>query len=187
MVIGQYKENYTLEDGELRLRFYLESFPVEWEQMGILADFFSNYMASYFVSPEAVQKGYLTTTEVVGIAGYALNELFENAIKFNYNGEVNVSIGLENEELILLLTNYMATKDLDSFQEKLNELAQGDIAELLIRKVEQNFAEKNGSSGLGLLSLIQDYKAVLGWKFEKLEDIPGPVVVNTMARLSIKK
>jgi hypothetical protein len=186
MVIGQYKENYTLEDGELRLRFYLESFPVEWEQMGVLADFFSNYMASYF-PPEAVQKGYLTTTEVVGIAGYALNELFENAIKFNYNGEVNVSIGLENEELILLITNYMATTDLDSFQEKLNELAQDDIAELLIRKVEQNFVENKGSSGLGLLSLIQDYKAVLGWKFEKLEDVSGPVVVNTMARLSVKK
>jgi len=187
MVIGQYKENYTLENGEIRLRFYPESFPVEWEQMGILADFFSNYMASYF-SPEAVQKGYLTTTEVVGIVSYALNELFENAIKFNCRGEVNVSMGLENEELILLLTNYMATKDLNGFQEKLNEFAQGNLADLFVRRVEQNFAENKDSSGLGILSLIQDYKAVLGWKFEKLEDIPEPVVVvNTMARLSVKK
>jgi hypothetical protein len=56
---------------------------------------------------------------------------------------------------------------MERFGTLLDELACGDPGELLIERIEANAANENSNaSGLGLLTLMNDYGARLGWQFD---------------------
>ena len=80
----------------------------------------------------------------------------------------------------------MASSDVASrFQSLLSELTARDPGELLIERIEANAADETSSgSGLGLLTLMNDYGARLGWNFS---DAPadGTVVLSTHASLTL--
>ena len=53
-------------------------------------------------------------------------------------------------------------------------------------KVEQSLEDENSeASGLGLLTMINDYSAKLGWKFETTKENPNIIDVTTMAQIQI--
>jgi len=60
-----------------------------------------------------------------------------------------------------------------------------DPGELLIERIEANAAEPFGSgSGLGLLTLMNDYGARLGWTFRQ-ETPEDPILLHTFAELAL--
>ena len=116
---------------------------------------------------------------------YLVNELLENAIKFRTPGDIEVWCSLENGNFELIVRNPTSNAVASRFQSLLSELTGRDPGELLIERIEANAADANSSaSGLGLLTLMNDYGARLGWHFS---DAPadGTVVLSTHASLTL--
>lgn len=116
---------------------------------------------------------------------YLVNELLENAIKFRSPGDIEVRCSLEDGNFELTVRNHASSEVAARFQSLLSELTVRDPGELLIERIEANAADENSSgSGLGLLTLMNDYGARLGWNFS---DAPaaGTVVLSTHASLTL--
>jgi hypothetical protein len=69
----------------------------------------------------------------------------------------------------------------------LAELTASDPGELLIARIEANAADAGASgSGLGLLTLMNDYGARLGWIFHDAgAGAGGPIGLDTFAALDL--
>jgi hypothetical protein len=116
---------------------------------------------------------------------YLVNELLENAIKFRSPGDIELRCSLEEGNFELMVRNHASRDVASRFQSLLSEVAARDPGELLIERIEANAADESSSaSGLGLLTLMNDYGARLGWNFQ---DAPsgGTVVLSTNASLTL--
>jgi hypothetical protein len=70
-------------------------------------------------------------------------------------------------------------------KEFIEQLLTSDPNDLYVRQVEKSIEEDTEASGLGLLTMINDYAAEIGWK---LETIPGEsplVAVTTMVQIKV--
>ena len=116
---------------------------------------------------------------------YLVNELLENAIKFRAPGSINVDCSLEGGNFELTVSNDTAAEVATRFQSLIEEITSRDPGELLIERIEANAADESSSaSGLGLLTLMNDYGARLGWDFRSTS--PGAVVsLSTHAALTL--
>ncbi len=116
---------------------------------------------------------------------YLVNELLENAIKFHAPGDIEVRGSLEDGNFEVTVTNRTAAEAAGKFQGLLAELTTRDPGELLIERIEANAADENSSgSGLGILTLMNDYGARLGWHFSEAP-AGGPLVLVTRASLTL--
>lgn len=97
---------------------------------------------------------------------YLVNELLENAIKFRVPGDIRVDCSLADGNFELMVSNAAAPEVAGRFQSLIEEITTRDPGELLIERIEANAADETSSgSGLGLLTLMNDYGARLGWDF----------------------
>ncbi|WP_374333620.1 ATP-binding protein [Aestuariivirga sp.] len=116
---------------------------------------------------------------------YLVNELLENAIKFRVPGAIRVDCSLEDGNFELTVRNDTASDVADRFQTLIEEIVSRDPGELLIERIEANAADENSSgSGLGLLTLMNDYGARLGWDFRS-SDSGSAVTLSTHAALTL--
>jgi hypothetical protein len=115
---------------------------------------------------------------------YLVNELLENAIKFRVPGAILVSCSLQEGNFELTVSNDTAADVATRFQALIEEITSRDPGELLIERIEANAADENSSaSGLGLLTLMNDYGARLGWDFRPSPS--GAVTLSTHAALTL--
>jgi hypothetical protein len=157
------------------LTLYPDSFPVRWSQASATADFVAGYLGA---APACRGREGLR-----GSLGYVLNELVENAVKFSAPGPISVAAGVTGGEVVLLVQNPLSAARAAELRPRLEELCQGDPAELLVARVEANAEDPTAPvSGLGFLTMMTDYGARLGWRFEPDGD---GVRLSTMARLPI--
>lgn len=111
-------------------------------------------------------------------------------MKFNYPAaERPIEFGIhlldrETAQIVLYATNSVRPEQVVKFQDFIQELLTRDPEELFICQMETNAENPNDSdSRLGFLTMINDYSARLGWKFETApKEI---VVVTTMVQLTI--
>lgn len=164
---------------QLSLTMHPDSFALRWSVCGLTA----NFAAEYFVellddsAMQAPQRA-----ETLSAVSYVVNELIENAVKFNVGGDVGVSIGIDRRDLVCEVTNQIAAESAPELRAKLAELASGDPGELMLARVEAN-AElgEEGGSGLGFLLIMNDYGTSLGWKLEPMPG--GRCRIRTTARI----
>ncbi|BCH35575.1 ATP-binding protein [Mesorhizobium sp. L-8-10] len=117
--------------------------------------------------------------------GYLVNELLENAVKFRAPGDIVIESSLEGARFELKVTNLVDAETAARFGALLVELTARDPGDLLIERIEANAADAGSSgSGLGLLTLMSDYGARLGWTFHRIAEA-GPVRLTTFAALDI--
>ena len=115
--------------------------------------------------------------------GYLANELMENAVKFRAPGEIVVHSSLDGSRFEMRVINLIAPETSDRFQLLLAEIAERDPGELLIERIEANAENPSSSgSGLGLLTLMNDYSAQMGWIFA---DADGAIRLETIAALDL--
>lgn len=115
--------------------------------------------------------------------GYLANELFENAVKFRSPGDILIESSLEGDRFEIVVSNYVAPDVARRFQSMLADLTSRDPGDLLIERIEANAADPSLSgSGLGLLTLMSDYGARLGWTFDDTAD-GKPLNLKTRAAL----
>lgn len=186
---GDYIENFDDCYEYLRLQFSPSSLPLKqrWRNNGLSADFIADYLATFFPQFEQVIKQANINLEFRYAVSYVANELLENAMKFsdaNISYPVDIILQLHRDRIIFLVNNSIPLESVETFQTFIQDLLEGNPQELYIQHLENTVDDdRSTSSGLGLLTMINDYDAKLGWKFETIESDSVAVSVTTMVQL----
>jgi hypothetical protein len=170
-----------MTDSVSRLRLFDGPLDLTWHHCATTADFVADLFALRFRSSRKDYK------EVRHSIGYLVNELIENAIKFRAPGEVLIEATIDSESFKVKVSNLVADDIASEFQNLLSEITIGDPGDLLIERIEANAADAEATqSGLGLLTLMNDYGARLAWIFSPTKE-RDRVWVETYASIPVSQ
>jgi hypothetical protein len=143
-----------------RVRLFDGPLELSWHHCATTSDFVADLFALRFQSSRNDYK------EVRHSIGYLINELIENAVKYRAPGEIIIEASMDAESFKVKISNLVTGETAAGFQALLSEITAGDPGELLIQRIEANATDpKMRTSGLGLLTLMNDYGARLAWIF----------------------
>jgi hypothetical protein len=191
-IFGAYSEE--VPEGEyLMLGFSPGSIPLKqrWRTNGLSADFIADYLQTFFIGKESTNNDAPIPAQSKNAVKYIANELLENAMKFNDDNspyQTCINFNLHVDKLVFKITNSINDARAEQFKDFIRRLLAADPQEMYIEQMEANaMADSEGHSGLGFLSMICDYSARLGWKFEREEDAAGVLrsTVTTLVTLDI--
>ena len=171
----------------LVIGFSPTSIPLQqrWRNNGLSADFLADYLTTFFPAYDEVSSE--KSHEIKGTVNFIANELLENAMKFNHTAAANavhIALYLDATILRLYVRNTVDPQTVGDFQHFIDRLLKEEPAELYFQQVEKNVTrETEESSGLGFLTILNDYNAKLAWKFESSEQHPNVIFVTTMSQL----
>jgi len=193
-LFGNFITGFAPENDSLEIAFTPSSRPIKqrWKNNRLsahfIADYFTNFLPSDEESPNREQRIKSSKSAV----SYVANELLENALKFNdENSQYKVRFGIHFVEeagevtAAIFATNSIKPGAEEKLKVFIEELLTSDPNDLYVRQVEKSIEEDTAASGLGLLTMINDYGAEIGWK---LETIPGDnpiIIVTTMAQIKV--
>ncbi len=179
-IFGDFNETEIKSREFLKLRFSPSSVPLQqrWRNNGLSADFLADYLITFLPSeknddPNTIKR----ETELKDAVSYIANELLENAMKFNDDSSgypISIQFQLYHDHLRLCISNSIPAENLATFQSFLTELHSTNPQDFYLRQIERANEDGHISSGLGLLTIIDDYGAKLGWKFETVEVTDDP-------------
>lgn len=193
-IFGDFVESFPPAQDALELSFTPNSLPIKkrWRHNRLWANFMADYFSNFLPVDEDDPAQKRRIKESKGAVSYVANELLENAIKFNNQGtNFKIKFGIyfiEEADLtaVLFATNSVSAEGLDKFQKFIQELLCSDPEKLYVQQIEKSAEEENsGASGLGFLTMINDYSAKLGWKFEIVQKDPKMIAVTTMVLVPV--
>jgi len=193
-IFGDFVESFPLAQDSLELTFTPNSLPIKkrWRSNRLSANFMADYFSNFIQVDEDDPAQKRRIKESKGAVSFVANELLENAIKFNDRGtNFKIKFGIyfiEEAEMtaVLFATNSVSAEGLDKFQKFIQELLCSDPEKLYVQQIEKSAQEENsGESGLGFLTMINDYSAKLGWKFEIVQKEPKMIAVTTMVLVPV--
>lgn len=185
--MGTSEEQRTLGDWldedspTLEVTFHAGKLPLSWESCSEVADFVSRYAGLIVASAGAAGPALAETEATIN---YILNELVENGYKFSSGGDVDVRVEIRGPEMVLYVRNRLPTYQVPEARAAFRELLTENPQELFLRRIEENAAADSDESGLGFLTILNDYGAELAWRF----DPPGDseyTWLTTMARFTV--
>jgi len=187
-IIGEFRENLPDNHEFLILGFSPSSVPIQqrWRNNGLSADFIADYLTTFFPVSEQEPSTHKRQLEVKSAVSYIANELLENAMKFNDEASkypIKFGIHLIQEPgvtVVLEATNSVSASSLDRFQAFIKELLNSEPYDFYLQRLEDT-----EGSGLGLVTMINDYEAQLGWKIETVQKDSEVVIVTTMVQLRV--
>lgn len=160
-----------------------------WHHNGLSADFMADYFAAFFPRDEAPVSTINSKVQIKSAVSFIANELLENAMKFSdrvTDHPIQITLQLHQDSLVFLATNSIAVQSVTRFQARIREITTSDPAELIVRQLEKNIEDPTETdSGLGILTMMSDYFAKVGWKFETVQQDPEVITVTTMVYLMI--
>jgi hypothetical protein len=189
-VFGDFQENIPTNHEFLMIGFFPHSLPLKqrWRNNGLSADFVADYLTTFFPANEREPDSIERQVELKNAVNYIANELIDNAMKFNdETSDYPVKFGfhlLENK-LVLTSTNCVSSQILASFYEFINELKDSDLEDLYIQQLEKGALEESYESRLGILTMMKDYLAKLGWKIQTVQKDPEIITLTTMVQLAL--
>lgn len=149
----------------------------------------ADYLATFFPGNEDDSSTIERQAEIKSAVSYIANELLENAMKFNNETSeypINIKLQLESEGVLFSVVNSISRQGVDKFQAYIQQLLASEPSELYIQQLEKNAVEESCTdSGLGLLTMLTDYSAKIGWKFQTVHKDPEVIAVTTMVQLTI--
>lgn len=190
-ILGDFVQNLPPSQEYLIFSFSPGSIPLRqrWRNNCLSADFLADYLSTFFLSDEHQQIECDKQAEVKSAVSYIANELLENAMKYGVEMSpfpISIQIHLNPDLIIFQLTNSIPCHQTSRFQNHIEILLNSDPSELYIAQLEKNALEDDEEeSGLGLLTMLNDYGAKLGWKFESLPQTSTEIAVTTMVQLKI--
>jgi hypothetical protein len=181
-IFGEFNDKEIKSREFLKFGFAPSSVPLQqrWRNNGLSADFLADYLMTFFPSNETDPNTLEKQIELKGTISYIANELLENVMKFNDDSSgypISIQFQLYHDHLSLCISNSIPTGNVAKFQSFITDLLNTDPQDFYIRQMERN-EDGNFSSGLGLLTMIDDYGAKLGWRFESfqaIEDLSNPL------------
>ncbi|MBT6119947.1 hypothetical protein HOH45_00600 [bacterium] len=132
----------------------------EWERCGLISDYLARYEAFTFDDQELA-------TQVLSTV---INELLENAVKFSTdkNKIVNITIKHFGSFLSVEAVNNTDEKHALNLESYITKLKESSPEDFFFAQIEKNaLVQSHNLSGLGLLTLVNDYEAKLGIKIQK--------------------
>lgn len=160
-----------------------------WHHNGLSADFMADYFAAFFPRDEASVSQINSKVKVKSAVSFIANELLENAMKFSdhaTNYPIQITLQLHHDSIVFLATNSLNAQSISHFQAFIREITAADPQDLLVRQLEKNLEDNTETdSGLGILTMMSDYLAKVGWKFETAQQDPEIITVTTMVYLMI--
>ncbi|HEY9704850.1 MAG TPA: hypothetical protein V6C58_20585, partial [Allocoleopsis sp.] len=157
------------------------------------------FQADYFVNLLPINEDDINAENRIeegkNALNYIGNELLENAMKFNqindnYYHPVKMAIylikNLEEITAVMLTENSINNESYNQFKTVIEKLLSSNIYDLYIQQIEKVEQDENSEeSGLGLLTIINDYEAKLGWKFQSNSSNSQLITVTTMAQIVV--
>ncbi|MFM7425854.1 MAG: slr1658 superfamily regulator [Elainella sp.] len=145
-----------------------------WRKNALSANFIADYFATF--CPDSASKedaaptSISCTTKWQDQVNFIANELLENAMKFcdrSANLPISLTLRLLPNSLVFEVSNALNPHAVAQLQAFIRELLSEDPSKLLLRQLERNAADPHSTgSRLGFLTLMSDYQAKIGWKFE---------------------
>ena len=194
MMTSQTIGNYEERSGDceyLTLAFSPLSAPLRsrWRNNGLSADFLGDYVIT-FLPREGIAPAESRQNEIRHAVTYIANELLENAMKY-HERHVNIPIGihleLTSEHIRVSASNGISVVQAQRYKTFVEHVLEGDAGDLLLRQQEESAGcTESTTSCLGLLTMISDYGAHLGWRFDVHPKQSEIMTVTTSAVLSLK-
>ena len=188
-VFGEFSE-YPVDSREY-LTFGFEPRDQQlWEKNGLLADLLANYVAIFVLTDATDPNSVKKQKQIKGIVSYIANELLQNATQYHDenlgSSSITIQLQLSDESLVLYVTNSIPPDQVDNFRSFIQKLLNTDPEEFYIHQMTQDIEDDDRTiSGLGLLTMTQDYGAKLGWQFDIVQKQPTKVIITTMVHLAI--
>ncbi len=190
-IFGHFIENPTGQD-QLSLVFspYSIPFSQRWQNNSLSADFIADYISSFFPRDERDSENCRKHAVIKSSSSFVVNELLENAMKYcHYSSEYKITINIQvKDELIkILVTNVITELSSLKYQEHIKKIINSDVNKLYINHLEKNAEDEyNMNLGLGLLTIINNYSAQVGWRFQTIQQETLPAVfVTIMVQLGV--
>lgn len=185
-VIGEFSDSQEQLREGLELTFSPSSIPLKqrWRNNGLSADFLADYVTTFFPRVEDDPASHARQEDIRAAVNYIANELLENAMKYSEEHlayPTTIRLVLTEDAILFTGANATSGERGRSFHDFVKELAVSDPNDMYVRQLERSV--ESGGSGLGLLTMINDYGARLAWRFEDLAD--GGMRVTTQVRLDI--
>jgi hypothetical protein len=195
-ILGNFREKFPNHNYEfLILGFSSHFIPIQkrWKNNGLSADFVSDYMSTFFPDYDKDDQNTKIAKKIIESVNYITNELLENALKYNDNNctdPIQFALHLFEEKalvIILEVSNILEKKKVENFQNFIKDLLQSDPEEFYLTQLEKS-AENENSTGIGLVSMRNDYDGKLGWKFEDVAsvnfEVDSPIQSKTFVKVT---
>jgi hypothetical protein len=148
----------------------------QWRRCGLVADFLAGTHALNLAYPQTA----------LSVLSTVINELLENAVKFSKDRNKLVTISVRQTHDIVRIevinvTNEAQAAELESF---LFQLSETDAETLFFNRLESlGHLDSIHQSGVGLLTVLNDYQAGLGVKIspkpdEKLHEVSVTITIK---------
>lgn len=193
-IFGDFIEHFPPDHDSLELTFTPNYRPIKqrWRSNRLSAHFVADYFSNFLPVDEDDPTYERRIKESKGAVSYVANELLENAMKFNdETTSFKIRFGIHfvgNTDVaaVIFATNSVCAEGVDKFQAFIEELLSSDPGELYVRQIEKAAEDENSkASGLGFLTMMSDYSAKLGWRFEPTQSDPKIIAVTTMALVPV--
>ncbi|MGQ9865695.1 MAG: DUF6272 family protein [Pseudanabaenaceae cyanobacterium] len=186
-IFGDFAVDLPASREFLTIEFSPSSLPIQklWKNNGLSADFMADYFATFFPTEEESDgNGEAYQAEIKDAVSYIANELLENAMKYGESDptfSVSLTLQLHKDRLVFLTRNSISKLDRSDFCAAIARIV---AAEDLGSLYEEALLDESGKSGLGFVTMILNYGASLGWKFEDTAK-EGLSLVTTMVQVGV--
>ncbi|BAQ66644.1 DUF6272 family protein [Geminocystis sp. NIES-3709] len=196
-IFGEFIEQFPPEKDSLELTFTPSSIPLKkrWRNNRLSAYFIADYFTTFLPLDDGDMAQQKRIKDSQSAVSYVANELLENAMKYNdENSNSQIQFGvhfLENNHLIAVIfaTNSIKSNDMKKLQDFIARLSSEDTESLYIEQLEKSASNEpeDECSGLGFLTIINDYSGKIGWKFETIESTNSYDfnLVTTMVQIQV--
>ena len=191
-IFGDFIDQFPPEHDSLELTFTPSSRPIKqrWRNNLLSAHFVADYLSSFLPvdAQDAIREKRIKQSK--GAVSYVANELLENAIKFNkddanYKVKFGIHfIGKSEVTAVIFASNSVNQEGANKLDEFIQQVLASDPNELYLQQLEKSAESESETSGLGLLTMINDYSAKIGWKFEPKSD-SDTIVVTTVVQITV--
>jgi len=191
-IFGDFIQQFPPEKDSLELTFTPTSIPLKkrWRNNRLSAYFIADYFTTFLPLDDGDSEQQKRIEESKSAVSYIANELLENSMKYNdENSHSQIEFGvhfLNNDNLIAVIfaTNSIKSDDMKKLQNFIARLSSEDTEFLYMEQLEKNALSdlEDDCSGLGFLTIINDYGGKMGWKFDSIEPFN---IVTTMVQIQV--
>jgi hypothetical protein len=188
-IFGNFVETVAGAGEYLKIGFHPSSIPLQqrWRNNGLSADFLADYLSTFFPGEDLASTE--KQAEIKDSVGYIANELLENCMKYSYSDSqhlVSIEMFLAPDAITLYTMNGVAPDSVSKLQAFIRRLLSENIDELYTEQLERNAeSEDGGASGLGYLTMLNDYGVEIAWQFSHSNEISADMALTTMVRLPL--
>lgn len=188
-VYGTFLEELSTHEEYLTLQFSPARAPRNrrWKNYGMSADFLGDYFAQFFPGAELPGSKINRQDTARAAISYIANELLENAVKYSdvvADLPITITLQLYAEQIVIEVMNHASPKAVKGYQNFIKTLIESDLETLYAQQLEKT-ALGSGGSSLGILTMVKDYAAELGWRFQVQTLHPEVTRVQVMAQLKV--